>query len=140
MASQKRVQAGMKETKMDPLRRILSISFCRIRNRPKTWWFKTITTYLAFDSVDWQFGLGSAAPLRGSLGLSWGPSCVWSAGGWLTHGYHSSAMMMRTQGDSVLPQNKTYLGWALSHGLWPILKRWSLKSAPVSLLVLGPHH
>lgn len=51
---------------MDPLGRILSVSFGHVTNHPKTWWFKTITSSVAFDSVDGKFGLGSAAALRGS--------------------------------------------------------------------------
>lgn len=60
MASQSWVQPGMKESSKDPPGEILSFSFYHVINHPKTWWFTTITTYLASDSVDWQFWLDSA--------------------------------------------------------------------------------
>lgn len=35
---------------------ILSVSFYRVTNHPKTWGFKTITVYLVSDPVDWHLG------------------------------------------------------------------------------------
>lgn len=60
---------------MDPLGRLLSISFCHITNHLKTWWFKATTLYLAFDSVDWQMGWAQLLLWVGSWSQR-DPSCV----------------------------------------------------------------
>lgn len=111
---------------MDPLGRIPSLSFGHITSHPQSWWFKT-TIYLAFDSVARQFGLGSASPLGGSLGLSWDPSCacgqLWAGWRRLPLIGHDDATL---SADSVWSQNQARLGWGLNKGLWPTLKSWPI--------------